>query len=203
MLAYPAPVMIVDDFIGRTAAEHLFQYAITHESGFLASKVALGQLSVVDESHRVSRVNCNIYPLMSLIEPAIRRAVEEAIPKLGLVNVEPYFLEPQLTWCGDGAFFKMHTDTLSRDGFTNQRVMTIVYYFHKEPKAFTGGELLLYGLGAEATSSPQHQIEPRFDRAVFFPSWFPHEVSTVRCRDEFADGRFSISCWVRRDSGNG
>ena len=203
MLAYPAPVIIVDDFVGRTGAEHLFQYAIAHESDFGPSKVALGQMSIVDESRRVSKVNCDVYPVMPVIEPAIRRAVDEAIPRLGLVNVEPYFLEPQLTWCGNGAFFKIHSDTLSRDGYTNQRVMTIVYYFHKEPKAFTGGQLLLYGLGADANSSPQQEIEPRFDRAVFFPSWFPHEVLPVHCSDQFADGRFAISCWVRRDSGSG
>lgn len=203
MLAYPAPVIIVDDFVGKAAAEHLFQFAIAHESDFGPSKVALGQMSIIDESRRVSKVNCDIYPVLPLIEPALRRAVDEAIPKLGMVNVEPYFLEPQLTWCGNGAFFKIHSDTLSRDGYTNQRVLTIVYYFHKEPKSFTGGELLLYGLGADANSSPQQEIEPRFDRAVFFPSWFPHEVRPVHCSDEFADGRFAISCWVRRDSGSG
>ena len=72
----------------------------------------------------------------------------------------------------------------------------MVYYFHKEPKAFTGGQLRLYGL-AGADSPDYEEIEPRLDRAVFFPSWFPHEVLPVRCSsDAFADGRFAMSCWV-------
>jgi Rps23 Pro-64 3,4-dihydroxylase Tpa1-like proline 4-hydroxylase len=199
MSAYPAPVIIVDDFFGKSAAERLFQYAIAHESAFLPSTVALGPRDVIDESHRVSKVNSNVDQILPLIEPAIRKAVDEAIPKLGLVNVDSYFLEPELTWCGDGAFFKIHTDTLSR--LVNQRVMTMVYYFYKQPKAFTGGQLRLYGLGADANSSPQHEFEPRFDRAVLFPSWFPHEVLPVYSSSPaFADGRFALSCWVRRNS---
>jgi Rps23 Pro-64 3,4-dihydroxylase Tpa1-like proline 4-hydroxylase len=141
---------------------------------------------------------------MPLIEPTVRKAVDDAIPRLGLVNVDSYLLEPELTWSGDGAFFKMHADTLHRDRLANQRVMTVVYYFHKEPKAFTGGQLCIYGLQADANSSPQHEIEPRSDRAVFFPAWFPHEVLPVQCSSAaFADGRFAITCWVRRNSATG
>lgn len=201
MSAYPAPVIIVDDFIGRAWAEQLVQYAIAHESDFLPSKVAVGHGGIIDESRRVSRVSHDLGPIMPLIEPAIRKAVDEAVPGLGLVNVDSYLLEPELSWCGNGGFFKTHADTLYRDRLANQRVMTVVYYFYKEPKAFTGGQLCLYGLGADATGSPRQEVEPRFDRAVFFPSWFPHEVLPVHSSsDIFADGRFAITCWVRRTS---
>lgn len=197
MLDYPAPVMIVDDFVGRAGVEQLLQYAIAHESGFQPSKVALRHEGIIDESRRVSKVNSDVYPVMPLIDPVIRKAVDEAIPRLGLVNVESYHLEPELTWCGDGSFFKMHADTLQARA--SRRVLTMVYYFHKEPKAFTGGQLRLYGLGAEADSCIYQEIEPRLDRAVFFPAWFPHEVLPVRCSsDAFADGRFAINCWVHR-----
>ena len=201
MSAYPAPVIIVDDFIGRAWAAQLVQYAIAHESDFLPSKVAVGHGGIIDESRRVSKVNRDIDPILPLIEPAIRKAVDEALPGLGLVNVDSYLLELELSWCGDGGFFKMHADTLYRDRLANQRVMTVVYYFYKEPKAFTGGQLRLYSLGADATASPPQEVEPRFDRAVFFPSWFPHEVLPVHCSSNtFADGRFAITCWVRRTS---
>ena len=203
MLQVPPPVIIVDDFVGEAAAEQLLQYAIDHEAGFRPSKVALGHVALIDESRRVSMVHSEIDPVLPLIEPTIRKTVDEAIPKLGLVNVESYLLEPELTWCGDGAFFKMHTDTLSRDRLANQRVVTMVHYFHRRPKAFTGGQLRLYGLGAHATDCIA-EIEPRFDRAVLFPSWFPHEVLPVHCNSgAFSDGRFAISCWVRRNLAKG
>lgn len=201
MLEYPAPVIIVDDFVGKAAAEQLLQYAIDQESAFRPSKVARGNLGIIDESRRVSKVNSYLDPVMPLIEPAIRKAVDEAIPRLGLVNVDSYLLEPELGWCGDGGFFRLHADTLQRDRFKNQRVMTVVYYFYKEPKTFTGGQLRLYGLGADENSGTYQEIEPQCDRAVFFPAWFPHEVLPVHCSSAaFEDGRFAISCWVRKNS---
>jgi Rps23 Pro-64 3,4-dihydroxylase Tpa1-like proline 4-hydroxylase len=204
MAVHPAPLMIVDGFVGRAGAEQLLQYATAREAGFLPSKIALGHGGILDESRRVSKVNADIGPAMPVIEPAIRKAVDEAIPKLGLVNVDSYLLEPELTWCGDGGFFKRHVDTLYRDRLANQRVMTMVYYFHKQPKAYTGGQLRLYRLGTDAEGEILQEIEPRFDRAVFFPAWFPHEVLPVHCGSgAFADGRFAISCWVRKNAGGG
>ncbi|MEJ8847467.1 2OG-Fe(II) oxygenase [Variovorax rhizosphaerae] len=205
MLNDPAPVMIVDDFVGEAVVQRLLDYAIAHEAGFRPSRVALGHANegYIDETHRVSKVNQDIDPVMPWIEPMIRKAVADAIPKLGLVNVDQYFLEPEIAWSGDGAFFKMHADTLRHRA--NPRVLTMVLYFHKEPKAFQGGELRLYGLGAQPDSGDDYrEIEPRWDRAVFFPSWFPHEVLPVRCRSaSFEDGRFALNCWVHRTSGNG
>ncbi|MEJ8856787.1 2OG-Fe(II) oxygenase [Variovorax robiniae] len=193
--------MVLDDFVGDATAQRLLEYAIANEAVFLPSKVALGYEGHVDETHRVSKVNPDIESVMPLIEPMIRKAVADAIPRLGLVNVDSYFLEPEIAWSGDGAFFKMHADTL-RDR-ANPRVLTMVLYFHKEPKAFEGGQLRLYGLGAQPGSSDYQEIEPRWDRAVIFPSWFPHEVLPVRCRStSFEDGRFALNCWVHRISGN-
>jgi len=202
MLNYPAPVMILDDFVGEAAVQRLLEFAIAHEAGFRPSRVALGHEGFIDESHRVSKVNPDVDPVMPLIEPMIRKAVAAAIPKLGLVNVDTYFLEPEIAWSGDGAFFKMHADTLRHRA--NPRVLTMVHYFHKEPKAFAGGQLRLFGLGAEPDSCDYEEIEPRLDRAVFFPSWFPHEVLPVHCNSaSFADGRFALNCWVHRTSGSG
>ena len=202
MLGDLPPVIVIDHFLGGVVAERLLQYAIIRESGFRPSKVALKHESIIDESRRVSKVNSDTDGAIPLIEPAIRKAVDEAIPKLGLVNVESYFLEPELTWCGDGSFFKTHADTLYRDRLANQRVMTVVYYFYKEPKAFTGGQLRLYGLGGDANSGSRQEIEPQLDRAVLFPAWFPHEVLPVHSSSPaFADGRFAISCWVRKSFG--
>ena len=134
---------------------------------------------------------------MPSIEPAIRAAVDDAIPRLGLVNVDAYSLEPELAWSGHGGFFRMHTDTLRHRATV--RVMTMVYYFHKQPKGFAGGQLRLCGLDFRAQGAVCQEIEPRFDRAVFFPSWYPHEVRTVQCSTgAFEDGRFALTCWVNK-----
>lgn len=191
---FPAPVLIVENFAGGAAAADLLQYAIAHEPDFQEAKVALGHEGRVDESLRISKVNSSIDSVMPLFEAVIRKTVDVALPTLGLVNVDSYFLESQLTWCGDGGFFGRHSDTLS--GRPNPRVLTMVYYFHREPKAFAGGQLRLHELGA---SGGYQEIEPRLDRAVFFPSWFPHEVRPVQCNSSaFPDGRFAMSCWAHK-----
>jgi SM-20-related protein len=158
----------------------------------------LADVSMVDTSRRVSQVLHDLGPALPLLEPAIRKCVDEAIPALGLVNVEEYVLETELAWHGDGSFFRRHDDTVSRDGAGPQRVLTMVYYVHRRPKRFSGGQLRIYGLAARSEECLA-EIEPLSDRAVFFPSWFPHEVRPIRCdSDDFSDGRFAVNCWVRR-----
>jgi Rps23 Pro-64 3,4-dihydroxylase Tpa1-like proline 4-hydroxylase len=51
------------------------------------------------------------------------------------------------TWwrIGDGAFFTEHKDIAVEDNkFGVRRIITAVYYFHRLPKAFSGGVLRIY-----------------------------------------------------------
>lgn len=196
-----APIVIVDGFLGAAQAQHLLRFAVANEPRFQTSKVALRHDGIVDESRRVSRVCSDIDSVMPSIEPEIRKLVDGAMPELGIVNVDSYLLEAELAWSGNGSFFKMHTDTLRYR--SSHRVMTLVYYFHSRPKAFSGGHLRLYGIGADADSDACHEIEPRCDRAVLFPSWFPHEVCLVRSdTSAFEEGRFAITVWIHKTHGS-
>ncbi len=83
----------------------------------------------------------------------------------------------------------------------HDRVISAVYYFHAEPKAFTGGELRLYRYGAPAETIGQEpgnhvDIAPINNSLVAFPSWALHEVRPVQCpSDEFREYRFAVNCW--------
>jgi Rps23 Pro-64 3,4-dihydroxylase Tpa1-like proline 4-hydroxylase len=73
-------------------------------------------------------------------------------------------------------------------------VLSGVYYFHRRPRAFTGGELRLYAIG-----DPDRfvDIEPTHNTLLVFPSWAPHEVRPVSCpTGQFMDSRFAINCWL-------
>ena len=62
------------------------------------------------------------------------------------------------------------------------RLISLVYYFYKEPKAFTGGVLRLLRLypGIDYASDEQViDIVPAQDMAVAFSSWMSHEVMRV------------------------
>ena len=110
-----------------------------------------------------------------------------------------YGLELHVTAHPAGGFYDMHRDnTESRHA---SRKLTFVYYFHREPKRFSGGDLLLYDTDLEAGScSPTafSRIEPLRNSLVVFPSGYYHEVTPVECAtDDFGDGRFTVNGWIR------
>jgi SM-20-related protein len=105
-------------------------------------------------------------------------------------------MEVELAAHGDSAFFRRHIDAPAPDP-TNPgkglRMISGVYYFHGQPKGFSGGVLRLYGEGPQA---PFTDIAPTHNSLVAFPSWLPHEVMPVVCPSRrFADSRFAINCW--------
>jgi Rps23 Pro-64 3,4-dihydroxylase Tpa1-like proline 4-hydroxylase len=103
-------------------------------------------------------------------------------------------VELELVAHGDGAFYRRHIDTQTATERSHIRVLSGVYYFHRQPKRFTGGALRLYAIG-----DPQRftDIEPTHNTLVVFPAWAPHEVQPVRCPSgQFMDSRFAINCWL-------
>ena len=107
-------------------------------------------------------------------------------------------LELQLVAHHDGAFYKRHIDTQTASDRKNIRVLSGVYYFHAEPKPFSGGALRLYAIGGD-DATDFVDIEPQRNSLLVFPSWAPHEVRTVSCPSkQFSDSRFAINCWIHR-----
>ena len=99
----------------------------------------------------------------------------------------------------DGAFYKRHIDTQTASERDAIRVLSGVYYFHAEPKAFTGGALRLYAIG-DPDKKTFVDIEPAHDSLLAFPSWAPHEVRPISCPSKrFTDSRFAINCWMYRE----
>ena len=114
---------------------------------------------------------------------------------LGYKLFDPARIELEMVAHGDGAFFLRHADTVIRREMTSYRAISAVYYFHRLPKSFSGGVLRLHSIGSKEGSFVD--IEPTNDRLIFFPSWFPHEVTPVICPSgRFEDSRFSINCWI-------
>jgi Rps23 Pro-64 3,4-dihydroxylase Tpa1-like proline 4-hydroxylase len=110
-------------------------------------------------------------------------------------------LEAQLTAHTDGAYFKLHNDSGSPD--TASRKLTFVYYFHAEPKRWSGGEFQMYDSrienGCYACDGASDRIEPENNSVLFFESHCHHEVLPVSVASRrFADGRFAVNGWVRR-----
>jgi Rps23 Pro-64 3,4-dihydroxylase Tpa1-like proline 4-hydroxylase len=78
-----------------------------------------------------------------------------------------------------------------------------VYYFNREPKGFTGGELRIYDdvvrNGKLSSTDTFQVIEPRHNSIVFFQSAIMHEVMPVSMPSkQFRDARFTVNGWVER-----
>ena len=80
------------------------------------------------------------------------------------------------------------------------RAISYVYYCHREPKPFTGGELLLYDTcpGTKRFARTRFsRIDPKRNTLVLFPSCYYHEILPVHCEsDRFEDARFTVNGWV-------
>jgi Rps23 Pro-64 3,4-dihydroxylase Tpa1-like proline 4-hydroxylase len=108
-------------------------------------------------------------------------------------------IESHLTAATDGYYFKMHSD----EAADIPRVLTCLYYLHREPRGFAGGELRLYDCIVEGDSRRAADtftaVAPVANRLVIFRSEEFHEAMPVRCPSkEFADSRFAVTTWLHR-----
>ena len=122
-------------------------------------------------------------------EPRLRKLVEDALPRLGMGGLGAYRVGLQVRTYQTGEFYAAHTDFDAED--PAPRLVNYVYYLHRRPKSFSGGDLLLYdGLAASTFT----RIEPLDNSIVLFPSHILHEVTVVECDSgDFGSGRFSVN----------
>ncbi len=191
----PVPFLQIDEFLSWQQLRDLFRYTIAQESNFMGSINTNG-----DENYRRSQVLYQFPEFESLIKTKLSAQIESVCTQLKIRSFIPLGIEAQLTAHNDGHFYKLHNDNGSPD--TVNRILTYVYYFHREPKGFTGGELVLYDGAMEndimMAAHSSHTIQPRNNSIVFFPSYFMHEVLPITCPSrKFVDSRFTINGWVR------
>jgi SM-20-related protein len=187
---------LLEGFLDDAEARDALEYAIGAEGQFTEAKTSTGAADF-----REARVIYTPWRFADLVRDKIRPMLGELLHHF---EIEPFpvgDIECQLTAHGDGDFFKLHNDSGSPD--TASRVLTYVYYFHRSPRRFTGGELRVYHSleqgGVMACGEAAAEITPASNSVLFFESFRYHEVLPVSCPGgEFGDGRFTINGWIRR-----
>jgi Rps23 Pro-64 3,4-dihydroxylase Tpa1-like proline 4-hydroxylase len=186
-----------DHFLSEADHQALLEWALQQESVLVTSTTSTNA-----QDYRKSLV---LYHLAPQFEAIMRDRLQSVLPSILQALEIPTFplgqIETQLTAHNNGHFYKIHNDNSTPD--TTSRVLTYVYYFHREPKQFSGGQLRLYDSKVAEhyyiKSDAFHIIEPRQNSIVFFPSQYLHEVLPVYCPSgAFADSRFTINGWIRR-----
>lgn len=186
----------LDNFLTPEEHQHLLDYVLLRETQFISTQTSTGA-----SNYRESVVLYTFPEFSSLISQRIRSVFPNVLAGLGMPAFELGEIEAQLTAHNDGNFYKVHNDNGSSE--TATRELTYVYYFYREPKAFSGGELVIYDSKIANNYYVQAEtyktVEPRNNSIVFFLSRYMHEVLPVQCPSRaFVDSRFTINGWLRR-----
>lgn len=192
---FPSAYALVENFFTPAQLERLMQYVQEQEPSFVPTSN-----SANDPNYRRSMVLHAFPEFSQLITNRINAIMPYILTYLGIPNFTPSNIESQLTLHNDGNYYKIHNDSGSSD--TANRVLTYVFYFYREPKSFSGGELIIYDSKIEnnfyVAAKSYKTIQPKNNSIVFFLSRYMHEVLNVSCPSKaFLDSRFTINGWVR------
>lgn len=193
----PLPFRRIENFLGEALVDRLLAYADARQADFVPTRVVKNTL--VPEI-RTSLMLRDLGELRPEVEERFRAVMTATVQELRLSAISLARLELELVAHGDGAFYKTHIDTATdRAGGSTHRALSGVYYFHRAPKGFTGGDLRLYGILPDADGKQRFvDIPPDNDSLLLFPAWAPHEVRPIACPSrDFRDSRFAINCWFR------
>jgi hypothetical protein len=208
------PYVQLLDFLPADEHRRLLEWALDHRERFRPATINAGREgsgSEVDPAKRVALVTRKLEGLCEELENRLLGAFESIAEGSGYRGPRLTSLELEIAAHGDGAHFHDHVDIPigpKRVPIGNHphedRVLSAVLYFHRQPRGFSGGTLRLYRFGVDveaAGSDPANHVdlEPTDNSLVAFPSWVRHEVRPVRCPSgDFADYRFAVNCWYCR-----
>ncbi|MFM5906016.1 MAG: 2OG-Fe(II) oxygenase [Novosphingobium sp.] len=200
MTRFP-PYRVIDGFLPADLHADLLAHTLASEADFSPTSIrnegSEGYVAGMRQSWHCDKA---LGPLKERFSATItdqRASLREA---LGVPDFAIKYTEFELVAHRDGAFFRPHIDTFTaanRNPKFGDRVLTMVYYFHAQPRRFAGGGLKLFAFASEEAI----EIEPADNRLVAFPSFAMHEVLPVSVPDGdvFADARFAVNVWFNRE----
>lgn len=198
-----AEPLILEEFLAPAELHALLQHTLDREAEFQLSEVvspgAAG--SMVDHEYRRSRVLMNLGDYRAVVVNRLESCWPRILSRLGHDEFVASQVEVQITASNDGDFFHWHSDNCHDDNAP--REITFVYFFHREPTNFRGGELRIYDSrwenGGYVPMENHRTILPQQNQMVLFVSSLAHEITPVECSSQaFADSRFTMNGWFHK-----
>lgn len=192
---------VFPDFLSPEDRDEVLRYLLEHEREFVASGVQSADESRDDDyDYRRSRVLMDFGPLRAPFLAAIRATMPHALRALDLEMPEDPRYELQVTAHNHLDYFKVHRD--NTNPAVRERLVSWVWYLHRHPRPFRGGELVLFdslvGPSGARQGSGFRLFEPADNTLIVFPSACYHLVRTIHCPTRaFADSRFTVNGWLR------
>lgn len=194
-------VSLFEEFLAPEELSELTNYVLARQEYFRTSQVIsqTGNEGKTDYNHRRSRVLFELGIFHDLVSDRLMSYFPQILESIGHHTFKISSIEAQITATNDAEFFRMHND--NTHACLLSREITYVFFFHREPAGFSGGELRIYNTRVEnkrcIAQDTYQSIVPQQNMAVFFPSYMMHEVTTVRCPTQvFADSRFTLNGWI-------
>jgi hypothetical protein len=211
-LAPLPPHHLYRDFLDPAEEAMLLDWALANRARFKLATLAGGN---VDLQRRAAECLTDLGPAAAVLSDKIRGLMPDMLARTETRPFNLEYIELELVAHGHGAHFGTHTDMplgwgrspLGGDSTgTQDRLLSAVYYFHREPKGFSGGQLRLHRSTPDddnsdpepvRTAADQIDIEPERNSLLVFPSWASHEVLRVNCPSgHFEDHRFAVNIWL-------
>jgi hypothetical protein len=205
-MLWPAPFARWTGAFDQVFRDRAFETALAalgagRDSSFHAEAAGGGQR--VDRSVRASRVADVPADLGDAFLARLSEILPEAARRLGFDAVPAGPVELQVTLHRDGDFYALHDDASGGPGLESRRI-SLLYYLHRRPRRFSGGDLRLYdGCTHLRLHRPEAftRIDPADNSLCFFPSATWHEVTRVALdSDDPADGRLTLNGWLHAAS---
>ena len=193
------PYRCIRDFLTTDERNDILEFSIANEARFKSTEILRGGIGEINPQQRASVGLRDFSPAKDLLRARVTALCPKLIAELRVTSFVPAKVELELVAHGDGAFFRRHIDTVTGPVAKGRstRMISAVYYFYTEPKAFAGGALQLYRFGRVESADDFIDIQPEQNALVAFPSWVAHEVLPITCPSgRFADSRFAVNCWV-------
>ncbi|HEY9886663.1 MAG TPA: 2OG-Fe(II) oxygenase [Vampirovibrionales bacterium] len=198
-------ILVFDNVFKKPEWESFVYLVEKWESRFVETETGDDNVKELDKSKRDSLVLFDFEPIYSFLRVQLYKYAFLVEKQLGYKMQLDKGFECQLTAHNDKHFYTAHTDFNPGTGTkVSEREITFVYYFHREPKSFEGGELFLWDhLESDAFPLPRADqgkyIEPKNNRLIIFPSKYWHEVRPISCPSKaFMDSRFTLNGWFHK-----
>lgn len=185
-------------FLNEDLNKSILTYAVERANDFELSKVySKGMQSI--SNLRSSSILKDLGSYKEVFTAHILEFIPEMIQDLQISQFSIGEIELEFAAHGDKAFFVPHIDTVVHEQTATPRMISAVYYFHSQPRKFTGGDLRLHTVPIGSDEVSPKDISPDNNSLLVFPSFAPHEVLPVAAPDvEFKDWRFAVNCWIHR-----
>jgi len=198
-----APFVLLRSFLPQEFHDSLIPFMISVQEKFdhAVLSTAQGDKKYKPEAWEALAFNGN-WEFRKRMPEKLREIVPRVLPRLHIPPFKIQHIESQVHAYRDGHFLKPHVDVDAMRPKLANRVLNWVYFFHKFPRPFRGGELLLFDTDPETcnyTSARFTKVVPEDNCLIIFPSNYYHCVTLLRCPSkDFSDSRFVLNGFIHK-----